>query len=65
MIKESTRPYVTNAFKVCENRMLLKTIKHSVGEKEEMNMSIIETNRTDIICLQNMMMMMMMMNGRN
>ena len=47
MIKESTFPYVTNAFKVCENRMLLKTIKHSVGEKEEMNMSIIESNRTD------------------
>ena len=47
MIKESTFPYVTNAFKVCENQMLLKTIKHSVEEKEEMNMSIIESNRTD------------------
>ena len=62
--KVTTFAYGTNAFKVCENEMLLKTIKHSVEEKEEMNMSIIETNRTDIICLQNMM-MMMMMNGRN
>ena len=27
--------------------MLLKTITHGVEEKEEMNMSIIEYNRTD------------------
>ena len=40
-------PYGTNVFKVCENEMLLKIIKHSVEEKEEMNMPIIESNRTD------------------
>ena len=36
-------------FKVCENEMLLKTTKHnySFEEKEEMNMPIIESNRTD------------------
>ena len=47
--KVTTFTYGTNAFKVCENEMLLKTIKHkhSVEEKEEMNMSIIESNRTD------------------
>ena len=40
-------PYGTNVFKVCENEMLLKIIKHSVEEKEEINMPIIESNRTD------------------
>ena len=36
-------------FKVCENEMLLKMTKHkhSVEEKEEMNIPIIESNRTD------------------
>ena len=36
-------------FKVCENEMLLKTIKHkhSVEEKEETNITITESNRTD------------------
>ena len=44
-----TFPYGTNVFKVCENEMLLKTTKHkhSVEEKEEINMPIIESNRTD------------------
>ena len=47
--KVTTFPYGTNVFKVCENEMLLKTIKHkhSVEEKEEMNMPVIESNRTD------------------
>ena len=45
--KVTTFPYGTNVFKVCENEMLLKTITHGVEEKEEMNMSIIEYNRTD------------------
>ena len=45
--KVTTFPYGTNVFKVCENEMLLKIIKHSVEEKEEMNMPIIESNRTD------------------
>ena len=34
-------PFEKNVFKVCESEMLLKTIKHSVEEKEEMNMPII------------------------
>ena len=40
-------PYETNVFKVCENEMLLKTIKHkhSIEEKEEINILIIESNR--------------------
>ena len=45
--KVTTFPYGTNVFKVCENEMLLKKIKHSAEEKEEMNMSVIESNRTD------------------
>ena len=47
--KVTTFPYGTNMFKVCENEILLKAIKHkhSVEEKEEMNMTIIESNRTD------------------
>ena len=47
--KVTTYPYGTNVFKVCENEMLLKKIKHkhSVEEKEEMNMPIIESDRTD------------------
>ena len=47
--KVTTFPYGTNVFKVCENEMLLKTIKHkhSIEEKQEMNMSIIESNRAD------------------
>ena len=40
-------PYGTNVFKVCENEMLTKMIKNSVEEKDEMNISIIESNRTD------------------
>ena len=42
--KVTTFPYGTNVFKVCKNEMLLNTIKHkhSIEEKEEMNMSIIE-----------------------
>ena len=45
----TTFPYGTNMFKVCENEMLLETTKYnySVEEKEEMNMPIIESNRTD------------------
>ena len=34
-------PFEKNVFKVCESEMLLKTIKHTVEEKEEMNMPII------------------------
>ena len=45
--KVTTFSYGTNVFKECENKMLLKTIKHGVEEKEEINMSIIEYNRTD------------------
>ena len=47
--KVTTFSYGTNVFKICENEMMLKTIKHkySVEEKEEMNMSIIESNRAD------------------
>ena len=47
--KVTTFPYGTNMFKVCENEMLLKRIKHkhSVEEKEEMNMPITISNRTD------------------
>ena len=43
--------------------MLLKTIKHkhSVEEKEEMNMPVIESNRTDNDLFANMMMMMMIL----
>ena len=33
--KVTTFPYGTNVFKVCENEMLLKIIKHSVEEKKE------------------------------
>ena len=40
-------PYGTNVFKVCENEMLSKMIKYGVEEKEEINMPIIESNRTD------------------
>ena len=40
-------PYGTHVFKVCENEMLSKMIKNSVEEKDEMNISIIESNRTD------------------
>ena len=40
-------PYGTNIFKVCENEMLSKMIRNSVEEKDEMNISIIESNRTD------------------
>ena len=45
--KVTTFHYGTNVFKVCENEMLLKTTKHkhSVEEREEMNMPIIESNR--------------------
>ena len=41
--------YGTNVFKICENELLLKTTKHkhSVEEKEEINVPIIESNRTD------------------
>ena len=51
--KVTTFPYGTNVFKVCENKMLLKTIKHkhSIEEKEEMNMSIIESSKQIMICL--------------
>ena len=47
--KVTTFSYGTNMFKVCENEMLLKRIKHkhSVEEKEEMNMPIAISNRTD------------------
>ena len=45
--KVTTFPYGTNVFKVCENEMPLKMIKHSVEEKEEMNMPIIQSNITD------------------
>ena len=47
--KVTTFSYGTNVFKICENEMMLKTIKHkySVEEKEEMNMSVIESNRAD------------------
>ena len=47
--KVTTFSYGTNVFKVCENEVMLKMIKHkhSVEEKKEMNMSIIESNRTD------------------
>ena len=47
--KVTTFPYGTNVFKVCEYEMLLKKIKHkhSVEEKEEMNMPVIESNRID------------------
>ena len=47
--KVTTFPYATNVLKICENEMLLKTTehKHSVEEKEEMNMPIIESNRID------------------
>ena len=45
--KVTTFPYGTNVFKVCENEMLLKKIKHSAEEKEEMNMPVIGSNRTD------------------
>ena len=51
--KVTTFPYGTNVFKVCENKMLLKTIKHKhrIEEKEEMNMSIIESSKQIMICL--------------
>ena len=45
--KVTTFPYGTNVFKVCENEKLSKMIKQSVEEKEEMNMPIIECDRTD------------------
>ena len=49
-------------FKVSENEMLLRTIKHKPSvEEKEINIAIIESNRTDNDFLQNMMMMMMMM----
>ena len=47
--KVTTFSYGTNMFKVCENEVMLQMIKHkhSVEEKNEMNISIIESNRTD------------------
>ena len=46
--KVTTFPYGTNVFKVCENEMLLKTIKHKHSvEEKEINIPIIESNTTD------------------
>ena len=39
--KFTVLPFEKNVFKVCESEMLLKTIKHTVEEKEEMHMPII------------------------
>ena len=43
----TTFPYGTNVFKVRENEMQSKMIKDSAKQKEETNMPIIESNRTD------------------
>ena len=46
--KVTTFPYGTNVFKLSENEMLLRTIKHKHSvEEKEINLPIIDSNTTD------------------